>query len=117
MSDLIEHLRQIGCVNKPRCIEAADRIAELEAELAEWKAWGIVEIAARNPRVMEYVGHWEGRCLKAEAANAKMKECLEAIEAQHDNNAKKIRQRGAMGWGIDEEDEIRLRDFAREGLK
>ena len=35
-------------------------------ELADWKTWGIVEIAIRNVNVKSYVEHWEGRALKAE---------------------------------------------------
>jgi hypothetical protein len=33
---------------------------------AEWKSWGVVEVAVRNPQVAEYCKHWEGRCTKAE---------------------------------------------------
>jgi uncharacterized protein YhaN len=39
---------------------------------------GIVEIAARNPSVMEYMRHWEARAEKAEAE-------LEAVKAERDN--------------------------------
>lgn len=35
----------------------------------------ITEIAARNPSVMDWVAHWEGRALKAEAA-------LQAMEVE-----------------------------------
>ena len=38
MSDLIERLRQCWCDDGPAIVEeAADRIAELEAELTEWE--------------------------------------------------------------------------------
>lgn len=47
--------------------EAADRIEELEAENHLLKTSGIVEVAARNPNVMEYMRHWEGRTETAEA--------------------------------------------------
>jgi hypothetical protein len=33
---------------------------------AEWKSWGVVEVAVRNPQVAEYCKHWEDRCAKAE---------------------------------------------------
>ena len=46
-----------------------DRIAELEAELNLIKTSGIIEVATRNPNVMEYMRHWEDR---AEAAEAKL---------------------------------------------
>lgn len=53
-------------------IEAlADRIEELEAENHLLKTSGIAEVAARNPSVMEYMQHWEGRAESAEAKLAK----------------------------------------------
>jgi hypothetical protein len=45
-----------------------ERIKELEAEIEQWKTWGIVEIAVRNPSVSEYMSHWEGRATKTEEA-------------------------------------------------
>lgn len=44
-----------------------ERIKELERENAQWKTWGIVEIAVRNNSVFEYMQHWEKRTLDAEA--------------------------------------------------
>jgi len=55
----------------------ADRIKELEAELNLVKTSNIVEVAIRNPSVMEYMKHWEGR---AEAAEAKLKKAVEALD-------------------------------------
>ena len=86
MSDLIKNLRDLANHKNHDLTladEAADRISELEAEIHNWKTWGIIEVAIRNPSVSEYMNHWEGRCLKAEAANAKMKACLEAITEHH----------------------------------
>lgn len=42
---------------------------------------GICEIAARNPRVMEYMANWEGRAEAAEAREAKLREALRNIGA------------------------------------
>ena len=42
--------------------------AKLKAEVEVLHTAGIAEIAARNPSVMEYMEHWEGRAEKAEAA-------------------------------------------------
>lgn len=39
---------------------------ELLEEIAQWKTWGIIEIAVRNPNVAEYIKHWEERAVKAE---------------------------------------------------
>lgn len=44
----------------------AERIAEMEKELANWKTWGIVEVSVRNASVLDYMKHWEGRTEKAE---------------------------------------------------
>lgn len=38
-----------------------------DEELSTLTRCGIVELAARNPNVMEYMKHWEGRVEKAEA--------------------------------------------------
>jgi len=43
-----------------------------QAECEQWKTWGIVEIAVRNPNVASYIEHWEGRALKAEAQVAQL---------------------------------------------
>lgn len=43
-----------------------ERIAALEAENAQWRTWGMIEIATRNPNVASYMEHWEGRATKAE---------------------------------------------------
>jgi len=42
-------------------------IAEQDEREAQWKTWGIAEIAIRNPNVHSYIEHWEGRVTKAEA--------------------------------------------------
>jgi len=49
--------------------KAKARIEALEAELHLMKTSGVAEVAVRNPSVMEYMKHWEGR---AEAAEAKL---------------------------------------------
>jgi hypothetical protein len=41
-----------------------DKILARQEE--QWKTWGVVEIAVRNPSVSEYMSHWEGRTTKAE---------------------------------------------------
>ena len=43
-----------------------DKILARQEE--QWKTWGVVEIAVRNPSVSEYMSHWEGRATKAEEA-------------------------------------------------
>jgi hypothetical protein len=65
---------------------AADRIEALAAELDLMKTAGVIEIASRNNRVTEYMLHWEGRALDAEAKLAKAVAALRAIkeEAQYD---------------------------------
>ena len=51
-----------------------DKILARQEE--QWKTWGIVEIAVRNPSVSEYMSHWEGRATKAEAENDKLRGLL-----------------------------------------
>lgn len=45
-------------------------LAEVERENAQWRTWGIVEVAIRNPSVADYMNHWEARAEKAETALA-----------------------------------------------
>jgi len=45
------------------------RVEALEAENEQWRSWGVIEIAVRNPNVASYMDHWEKR---AEAAEAKL---------------------------------------------
>ena len=44
--------------------------------LQQWKSWGVIEIAIRNPNVSSYMNHWEGRALKAESEVAALREAL-----------------------------------------
>ncbi len=55
----------------------------LQAELAFMKSCGIAEVSIRNPSVMDYMKHWEGRALKAEAELERVKKELpsEAFKA------------------------------------
>lgn len=48
-------------------LEQADELTRLRAELDTMKTAGIIEVAVRNPNVSDYMAHWEGRALKAEA--------------------------------------------------
>lgn len=43
------------------------QLCDLEAEEHILRYGGIIEVAVRNANVAEYMGHWEGRALKAEA--------------------------------------------------
>ena len=60
-------------------LEAAARIEELETELHLMKTSGRAEVAVRNPSVMEYMRHWEGR---AEAAEAKLAAVIAAYRLE-----------------------------------
>jgi hypothetical protein len=60
--------------NEERYVECEDGHVVLYedhvAVIEQWKTWGIIEIAVRNSNVMEYMKHWEGRALRAEAKNS-----------------------------------------------
>ena len=45
---------------------ADTRAAKVKLELGALATAGVVEVAARNPNVAEFIRHWEGRALKAE---------------------------------------------------
>jgi 8-oxo-dGTP diphosphatase len=64
--------------------ELAERGAQksaFEQELQQWKTWGVIEIAVRNPNVAEYMSHWEGRAEKAEAENVTLRSDREHLLA------------------------------------
>lgn len=73
---------------------AADRIEELEAELILMKTSGIVEVAVRNPSVMEYMKHWEGRAETAEAKLAKHEALMQAGFAEYERRLAEAEQAG-----------------------
>ena len=53
-------------------------------ELHLMKTAGIIEVAVRNPNVMEYVRHWEGRAEAAEADRDRLAgELAELQDAGH----------------------------------
>lgn len=56
--------------------QARECVTQLEGEIAQWKTWGVVEIAVRNPNVASYMEHWEKR---AEAAESSLKNLLAII--------------------------------------
>lgn len=61
--------------------EVKTRNTDLRAENERLKTSGIAEVAAHNPSVMDWIHHWEGRTLKAEAENEKLRAALrEAYE-------------------------------------
>lgn len=59
----------------------------LQSELAQWKTWGIVEIAVRNPEVAEYCEHREGRATKAESELEEARKELVAANEAADKNS------------------------------
>ena len=69
--------------------EAADRIEALEAELHLMKTSGVAEVAVRNPSVMEYMKHWEGRAETAEAKLAKNEALMQAGFAEYERRLAK----------------------------
>jgi hypothetical protein len=63
----------------------AAKVAELTRERDVLTTSGIVEIASRNNRVTEYMFHWEGRALDAEAKVARLEGALSDPVAVHAN--------------------------------
>jgi hypothetical protein len=57
-------------------------VTTLQQENRQWRTWGIVEIAVRNPNVASYTEHWEGRALKAEASLASLTGIVQEVREQ-----------------------------------
>jgi hypothetical protein len=93
---IIEHRVRSGAQWRQHYIEEFNDSRELRAEvsrlreaLKQWESWGIIEIAVRNQSVSDYMDHWEGRALKAEAdvsrlqqENALLRRSLEMLTKQ-----------------------------------
>jgi len=84
MSDIVERLREhaeqaheCGSLGwRDTMNEAADTITVLQEEVERLRTSGIAEAAAHNPSVMDYVRHWEGRTLKAEAKDCAVRAAI-----------------------------------------
>jgi hypothetical protein len=76
------------------CQAAADHIEALEAELHLMKTSGVAEVAVRNPSVMEYMKHWEGRAEAAEAKLAKNEALIQAGFAEYERRLAEAEQTG-----------------------
>lgn len=78
--------------------EAEAYAEELEAENNLLKTSGIIEVAVRNPSVMEYMQHWEGRAETAEAKLAKAVESLERVASITVHSGGEIHGVTAQHW-------------------
>lgn len=72
----------MATVSEPAAATPPTRLEQLEREVADFRSWGIIEVAIRNPNVAEYMEHWEGRTLKAEAEIARLSSELSACREQ-----------------------------------
>lgn len=98
--------------------EWAERAWRAEAELEIFRTSGIIEVAVRNPSVMDYMKHWEGRAEKAEAERDRLRQSLERIVARSDSiltdvrSAHSARRDYASEW-MREDDRDFLNDLRR----
>jgi hypothetical protein len=65
--------------------------AALEAEVEQWKTWGIIEIAVRNLNVASYMEEWESRAIKAEAEIERLKAPVRSVDAMRMLQESRIR--------------------------
>jgi hypothetical protein len=59
---------EVAWVPAELALRHAEALDRLRAENELFRTAGIAEIASRNPAVLEYCKHWEGRAERAEAA-------------------------------------------------
>ena len=87
---------------EPRIRALLARVRELQRDVDYLTNAGVIECAIRNKSVSDYMDHWEGRTLKAEAA-------LATAEAKRDALREQVaeREEGAFmaGW-IDGNSEV-----------
>ena len=122
MSDLIERMSDKGMVSAKIYHAALDRIAELEAELAEWEKLkdpinlhvnllrGVPCRLDRMQHLLHLAGATDYDDLKA--ANAKMRKCLEVIAEHHTVMSLRFHIDNQLHYYHTER-----RNFALEGLK
>jgi hypothetical protein len=73
-----DRARKLSPYGSPELHDLIDELAAaLRAEREQWSKWNIAEIAVRNPSVMEYMKHWEGRAERAEAELEKLQRAEE----------------------------------------
>ena len=78
MDDLKQRLNDLAYGTGSRSpTDAITRIEQLEREVERFTTASAVEIASSNNRVTEYMFHWEGRALDAEA---KLHKAVEALD-------------------------------------
>ena len=84
---------------KSEPISEFDRLLQ---EMTDLINSGIVEVAARNPNVLEYMRHWEGRAETAEAALAASDARIAELEAEVERLLAQLQQSSpqpaADGW-------------------
>lgn len=82
----------VGELDPSACANAEplSRLEQLERENADFRTWGIIEVAIRNPNVAEYMAHWEARTQKAEAENEALRTKLETVEAETRERCAKV---------------------------
>jgi chromosome segregation ATPase len=58
------------------------KLAAADAELQNWRTWGTIEVAIRNPSVSSSMDHWERRAESAESALTAERTRREGLEAR-----------------------------------
>lgn len=102
VSDLADGIRKV-------VTERDTLLARAEAAEGVLASAGICEIAARNPSVMEYMRHWEGRVEAAEARAKAAEERLAEVDSDADrldyldtcNTGFNHRNGTRYGWKLD----------------
>ena len=62
-------------MNEAAVAKPQTEVERLREDARFFRNCGIIEIAARNPNVAEYMRHWEGRAERAEAEVARLSAC------------------------------------------
>lgn len=86
ISNLIERLHEEHNVLAE---EAATALQEMQKEIELLTKSGIIEVAVRNPSVMDYMKHWEGR---AETAEARETELVEMLRLADESRVSQIKR-------------------------
>lgn len=68
--------------------EPISEVDRLRQEITDLINSGVGEVAARNPNVLEYMRHWEGRAEKAEAEVERLRAKLQQSSPQPDYEAR-----------------------------
>lgn len=91
--------------------EPISEVDRLRQEITDLINSGIVEVAVRNPNVLEYMRHWEGKAEKAEAEVERLRAQSETMrKLLHEADKRIVWEHHGLGHNFTDRVEDALND-------